>query len=266
MNSSIHVDGSIFRSHRLRGWRAVAPVLLLIAAFLFGTPTIASAQSGPDVDSAYADWLADYGSWTRADVEAAGYVVDPACVKAADMGLPAELGAMGFHAVHLDYAQSGELDPERPHVILLNGDDEVIGVEYEAPTVMDPAPEIVPGLALEFAPPHPGMDHEHMARHIYFVGDAADRYGSWNPAVSCPADMESTMAHADDGDDDDEDGDDDNVGHADSSAATHAPAMPEAGAGDLIPGGTTGLLLLLALVMGTAAALGARGARTSAKR
>jgi hypothetical protein len=215
------------------------------------------------VDAAYEKWLDRYGDWTRADAEAAGYQVAPECVDAATEGLPADLGAMGFHAFHPVYATDGVLDPEQPDLLLLDGDDRVVGVEYEAAEVTDPAPEIVPGLPLEFTPPHPGVDHDHMSRHIWFVGDEADRFKTWNPAFSCPeGSTAAAMAHAQSEDEAGEMAESHDEGTAtDDEHVANAPAMPETGAGDLLEGGTTSLLLLLATAMALAGVAGAWMAR-----
>jgi hypothetical protein len=136
-------------------------------------------------DATYEDLLATYGDWTREDVEAAGYEVEPFCVDAAAAGAPAELGGMGFHAVNVEYLMDNVAQASKPDIIVLDGEGNVIGVEYEIDSVMEDPPTI-DGNPLVFTPPHPGVEHEHMSLHVFFVGDEAHRFGTWNPAVVCP--------------------------------------------------------------------------------
>jgi hypothetical protein len=136
-------------------------------------------------DATYADLLATYGGWTREDVEAAGYEVEPICVDAASAGAPAELGGMGFHAVNVENLMDNVAQASKPDIILLDGEGNVIGVEYEIDSVVENPPTI-DGNPLVFTPPHPGVEHEHMSLHVFFVGDEAYRFGTWNPAVTCP--------------------------------------------------------------------------------
>lgn len=154
----------------------LAAVLVLLAAL----PVMAHD------DATYEDLLATYGNWTREDVEAAGYQIDPFCVDAAAAGAPAQLGAMGFHAVNFEFIGDGEAHTTQPDIILLDGDGKVIGVEYEIDSVVDDPPTVA-GQPLVFTPPHPGVEHEHMSLHVYFVGDESERFGTWNTAVTCPA-------------------------------------------------------------------------------
>lgn len=239
--------------HRIR--RPILALALSLLALPAALPAFAESHLDTP-DEAYAYWHDTYADWDRADVEAAGYVIDQTCVSAAAEGLPAKLGAMGYHAVNPGFATSGELKVEEPHIILLDADDNVIGVEYEAPTVTDPAPEIA-GTKLVFTPPHPGVDHDHMSLHIYFVGDEDERYGTWNTAVSCPAEDEAAMhdheadtdadADADAADDADDHGSDDHDGFVAVSGA-QPDGMPTTGIAEL-PGGGSGLLAAAAALM-----------------
>ncbi len=196
--------------------RTFAILLTLVLALLAVSP--ASAHD----DATYEDLLATYGNWTRADAEAAGYVVDQFCIDAASEGLPADVGGMGWHAVNPEYAGDGVAHATKPDAVLLDADGKVIGVEYEIPKVADPAPTVA-GHPLVFTPPHPGMEFEHMSLHIYFVGDEEHRFGTWNSAAVCPA------------------------------GSTPAAAMlPQTGAGQ----STSGVLLGLALLISAAALIG----------
>lgn len=136
-------------------------------------------------DATYEDLLATYGGWTREDVEAAGYEVEPFCIDAASIGAPAELGGMGYHAINFEFLSDNTAHTTQPDIILLDGEGKVIGVEYEIDSVVE-EPPLVAGQPLVFTPPHPGVEHEHMSLHIFFVGDETHRFGTWNPAVTCP--------------------------------------------------------------------------------
>jgi hypothetical protein len=272
---------------------------LLAALCLNAVAPLALADEHIDqkaADAAYDEWLDTFGDWTLKDVEDAGYEIEEPCVTAAMAGAPAELGAMGRHAINMDNATSGKLDIAKPHVILLDENDKVVGVEYEVHEVSDPAPT-VGGIPLLFTPPHEGMEYDHMSLHVFFVGDEDQRFGTWNTAVSCPkaekmaeemaaaADDKDDDADADDGDEaDSEDDDGDHEGMSgtdadDSDSADHdathmhegamdavAPAsavegMPTTGIAEL-PGGRSGVLLLAtALLMGMALAGGLLGRR-----
>lgn len=155
-------------------------VLVTVMILLLVSPV------GADHDATYEDLLATYGDWTREDVEAAGYEVDAFCIDAAVVGAPAELGAMGVHAINFEFLSDNEAHATQPDIIMLDTEGNVIGVEYEIDSVVE-NPPLVAGHPLVFTPPHPGMEHEHMSLHIYFVGDEAYRFGTWNPAVVCPA-------------------------------------------------------------------------------
>lgn len=175
-------------------------------------------------DAAYDEWLESFADWTLKDIEDAGYEIEEPCVTAAMAGLPAELGAMGRHAIHIQNATSGKLEVAKPHVILLDENDKVVGVEYEVHEVSDPAPT-VGSVPLLFTPPHEGMDYDHMSLHVFFVGDEDQRFGTWNTAVVCPKadklaeEMAKEMAADDEGKDEDaEDGDREDADTEDADA------------------------------------------------
>lgn len=158
----------------------VLALVLVVTLILGGVSSVAAHD-----DMTYDELVEKYGSWTRADVEAAGYVVDEFCVNAAAAGAPAELGAMGFHAVNPELVGDGEVHTGTPEAILLDGNDTVIGVEYELGAVVE-EPPVALGQPLKVTPPHPGMEQEHMSLHVYFVGDEQHRFEDFNPAVTCP--------------------------------------------------------------------------------
>ena len=155
-------------------------LMLAVVLMLAGVSTVVAQE-----ETTYDDLVGMFGDWTREDVEGAGYQVEEVCVNAEAAGAPAELGGMGFHAVNPSLVGDNTINPTEPEVILLDGDDNVIGVEYELLEVVDDPPTVA-GQALKVTPPHPGMDHEHMSLHVYFVGDEEHRFSDFNPAVTCP--------------------------------------------------------------------------------
>ena len=103
---------------------------------------------------------AQYAPMTVDQLVAAGFQPDQLYVTAALVGLPAETGAMGYHAINpaLLGAQfpQGIMDPLHPPVILLGADRRVIGVEWEA-APRAAAPQLY-GQTANLGPVHPGVD------------------------------------------------------------------------------------------------------------
>ena len=65
---------------------------------------------------------AAFADLTLADVEVMGYVIDEECLTAETVGAPAELGAMGVHAIN-EALIDDTLDPLEPEIILLDAED-----------------------------------------------------------------------------------------------------------------------------------------------
>ncbi len=124
-------------------------------------------------DASYEDLVSHFGSWTRAQAEAAGYEVEPACIP-----------QMGHHAIRYEIHLNNVVRTSEPSIVLVDGDGRVVGVEYVITDVVSDPP-LVAGHPLTFTHPHPGMSRDHMSLHIYFVGSEADRFGETNPAVKC---------------------------------------------------------------------------------
>lgn len=164
----------------------IAAMLLALTIAWAGISSVA-ANGHPDLT--YEELVEWYADWTRADIEELGWEVEEFCVDAASAGRPAELGGIGFHAVHPVYLRVPGIDPDKPEAFLLDGDGNVIGVEYRLLKVMD-EPVTIGRLEqpLRMTSPLPGVEQEHMALHVYFVGDEEHRFSTWNPAVTCPED------------------------------------------------------------------------------
>lgn len=156
----------------------VVAVAALVA--LVGT-SMANAQevTPEDVEAAFIDL-------TRAEIEAMGYVVDAECISAETVGAPAELGAMGFHAINEALIDT-TLDPLEPEIILLDAEDNVIAVEYATPPQDEPL--TVLGQQLAFVE-GPDID----ARHLWFLENPAGQFADFNTNASCPAAEEAPEA------------------------------------------------------------------------
>lgn len=245
---------STLRSLLVRG----VPLALAACAIIATSAGSAFAQGSfpDDPDEAYGEWVDKYGDWTVEDAEEAGYTPTDECVAG-----PPDMGNMGRHFISISRFTSGKIDPEEPHVVLFDADDKIVGIEWEIDEVRDPAP-MVGGLELEFTPPHEGMDYDHMSRHVYFVGAKEHHFSTFNPAVACPdiemdeKDDDNVMADLDD--DEANDGDDDRDEDMDDDKDEDPSSMPTTGFADGMPGGTLGLLAIVAVLMGALSVFGRR--------
>jgi hypothetical protein len=126
---------------------------------------------------------------TEAQLFAAGFQAEPMYVTAAQAGLPATTGAMGYHA--LNGAMMGRqfplgvMDPDQPPVVLLGPDKRVIGVEWEAANRGQPPPQLH-GQTANLGPPHPGVDRPHYMLHAYFRTEGKVLFGDFDPALASP--------------------------------------------------------------------------------
>jgi hypothetical protein len=127
-----------------------------------------------------------YGSYSLEQAEREGYTPDGFCLAAADFGLPAELGAMGFHATDATRLD-GPVEADRPQAILFDAEGRVIAVEYEVMADATPTPPELFGQTFKKLPPHPGVEHEHYALHLWFLDNPSGQFADFNPAISCPA-------------------------------------------------------------------------------
>ncbi len=246
------------RSQKTRGLPIALAVCAITAAY--AGPALAQSDFPDDPDKAYERWVDMFGNWTVDDAEEAGYTPTDECVVG-----PPNMGNMGRHFISISRLTSGEVDSADPHVVLFDEDDEIVGIEWEIDEVRDPAPK-VGGFELGFTPPHEGMDYDHMSRHVYFVGEEEHRFKTFNPAVSCPdeemAEIDDDQAMAGDEEDDEEDKADNDDGDKNDDKDDDPYAMPTTGFADGMPGGTLGLLAIVAALM---AALGVLGRRAEAR-
>jgi hypothetical protein len=100
---------------------------------------------------------------------------------------------MGIHTINraLYEAQfpKGEMDPARPSVILLDENNKVLGIEWEAKDVGQGPMELF-GQTIQIQPGHPGAEDPHYMLHIYFQPDGKVLFGTdpqtaFNPELSC---------------------------------------------------------------------------------
>ena len=172
--------------------------LALAALALLAWPAATRAQPAPPAPvlapqpSEFAAVRARFEGMTEAQVQAAGYEVDPHCVTAADAGLPPAVGGMGFHAVHPQHFReqfpSGRLDPQNPPLLLLDANKRVVGLEWEA-AASRPQPELF-GQTVPLLPGHPGpaeVNVPHYMLHAYFKPDGMVLFSVFDPALTCPA-------------------------------------------------------------------------------
>lgn len=157
---------------------AILRVLMATAVFLL-VATPALAQDGVKA------LRQKYADVSREQVVGMGYAIDRFCITAAAEGLPASLGAMGYHAVHPALYKK-EFKPDQPQILLLDGSGKVVGVEWETGDTKSPAPTMF-GRTFEKSGPHPGNEQDHWMLHIYFQADGSELVATWNPRLTCPA-------------------------------------------------------------------------------
>lgn len=163
--------------------RVMQSILLVVAAAMtiLVTGGVAQAQGEPTVDEIAAMFAGTtIDNWTDA-----GFVMTPDCVTAAASGAPAELGAMGFHAV---YPARFDFDvvAAEPEALLVDGDGRVVGFEYEVPDQSQTRPTLF-GVDFDDTPPHPGFDAPHWSLHVWTIDNPLGKFSPWNPDLTCPA-------------------------------------------------------------------------------
>jgi hypothetical protein len=92
---------------------------------------------------------------------------------------------MGYHATNESLLR-GPIAAERPQAFMFDADGRILGVEYEITTdAVRAAPQLF-GQTFKKLPPHPGVEHEHYALHVWFVDNPNGQFADFNPNVSCP--------------------------------------------------------------------------------
>jgi hypothetical protein len=126
-----------------------------------------------------------YGAYTLEQAQREGYARDPFCLEAASFGRPTHDGAMGFHATNESLLR-GPIAVDRPQALMFDAQGRVLGVEYEVVADAVPAAPQLFGRTFVKLPPHPGVQHEHYALHVWFVENPSGAFADFNPKVSCP--------------------------------------------------------------------------------
>ncbi len=151
---------------------AVAALAALVAT------SMANAQEVTleDVEAAFIDL-------TRAEFEAMGYFGGGLCISAETVGEPAELGGHGTHAINAPLIDT-TLDPLEPEAILLDLEDNVIGLQYLTPPQEEPLTVLGQQLTyVEMA------DWDSL--HVWFLENPSGQFADFNPNFSCPAGTEA---------------------------------------------------------------------------
>ena len=110
---------------------------------------------------------------------------DDFCLDATSFGQSAQQGAMGFHATNEGLLR-GPIDMNRPQALMFDAQGRVLGVEYEVMTDAVSQPPSLFGRTFSKLPPHPGVQHEHYALHVWFVENPSGVFADFNPRVTCP--------------------------------------------------------------------------------
>lgn len=165
-----------------RSIRALAALAIIPLVGL----TTASAQEAPRIVNQPADFAAvraQYEGKTAADIMKMGYIPESECVSS-------PLGAMGYHATHPAWFATqfttGVLDPAKPPIVLLDGNLNVVGLEWEASRFTEQAPVIF-GQTVEMYPGHAGLEAPHYMFHAYFRPNGQVLYSLFDAEMTCPS-------------------------------------------------------------------------------
>jgi len=163
---------------------------------------VASAQSTPqtvDPPEQVAQLRQQFEGLTAEQIGAEGYVPEGPCVAS-----PSGVGAMGIHALNPELLQAqfpnGTMDPANPPALLLDENEEVMGVEWEAADVGQGPMEMF-GQTIELQSGHPGVEEPHYMLHIYFKPGGKVLFGTndqtaFDPEAACPEASASAMPSA----------------------------------------------------------------------
>lgn len=140
-------------------------------------PSMAIAQSGAsqpvDPPQQVAQLRQQYEGLSAEQIKASGYIPEGPCVSN-----PQGPGAMGIHAINQKLMQAqfpeGKMDPANPPILLLDQNNKVIGLEWEAADVGQ-GPMKMFGQTIQLQPAHPGVPKPHYMLHIYFEPNGLPR-------------------------------------------------------------------------------------------
>lgn len=146
------------------------------------TPTPFSVPQVQIKEGSLEEVKAKFTGTTLADWE--GYQKEPFCIDGSVIGKP-ELGAMGFHAGNLGLLDF-EISPLEPEVLLLDADENIVGVEYMVPSKERGRPEIF-GQPFDVSEPHPPVvEQPHYDLHLWLIDNPAGLFAAFNPNITCP--------------------------------------------------------------------------------
>ncbi len=173
-------------------------LVLALAAVLALLPGTAVAQTSAsqsvDPPPEVAQLRQQFEGLTPEQVRAAGYEPEGPCIPS-----PHGAGAMGTHAINRALYEAtfptGTMDPTQPNVLLVDQNNRVIGLEWEAQDVGQ-GPIQIFGQTVQLQQGHPGAEQPHYMLHIYFMPDGKVMFGTddqtaFNPELSCPSTPET---------------------------------------------------------------------------
>jgi hypothetical protein len=164
---------------------ALMAAMLALAGVAWAQSTAQPVDPPPQVDQL----RQQFEGLSAQQVEAKGYAPEGPCVPS-----PSGVGAMGIHAINFELVEAqfpqGTMDPANPPALLLDENEEVMGVEWEAADVGQGPMEMF-GQTIEIQPGHPGVEEPHYMLHIYFKPDGKVLFGTdaqtaFDPELSCP--------------------------------------------------------------------------------
>ncbi len=163
----------------------VMAAMLSLAGVAWAQSTARPVDPPPQVDQL----RQQFEGLTAQQIETQGYVPEGPCVAS-----PSGVGAMGIHALNPELLQAqfpkGTMDPANPPALLLDENEEVMGVEWEAADVGQGPMEMF-GQTIEIQPGHPGVEEPHYMLHIYFKPGGKVLFGTnprtaFDPEGVCP--------------------------------------------------------------------------------
>jgi len=164
---------------------ALTVVMLALAGIARAQDASRPVDPPPQVDQL----RQQFEGLTAEQIAAEGYMPEGPCVAS-----PSGVGAMGIHALNPELLEAqfpkGTMDPANPPALLLDENEEVMGVEWEAADVGQGPMEMF-GQTIEIQPGHPGVEESHYMLHIYFKPDGKVLFGTdpqtaFDPEGVCP--------------------------------------------------------------------------------
>ncbi len=164
---------------------ALTVAMLALAGIAWAQDASRPVDPPPQVDQL----RQQFEGLTAEQIAAEGYMPEGPCVAS-----PSGVGAMGIHALNPELLEAqfpkGTMDPANPPALLLDENEEVMGVEWEAADVGQGPMEMF-GQTIEIQPAHPGVEESHYMLHIYFKPDGKVLFGTdpqtaFDPEGVCP--------------------------------------------------------------------------------